>query len=53
MMTGANITNIGSLPKGVDISKLAKEHPSVQRNPRISNVFYICGKIEGWGRWHT
>jgi ATP-dependent DNA helicase RecG len=45
-----NITNIGSLPRGVEIRKLSKEHPSVQRNPLISNVFYICGKIEGWGR---
>ena len=45
-----NISNVGSLPRGVELSKLSKEHPSVQRNPLIADVFYICGKIEGWGR---
>lgn len=45
-----NISNIGSLPKGVLLNQLAKEHPSIQRNPRIAHVFYLCGKIEKWGR---
>ncbi len=45
-----NISNIGSLPKGVLLTQLSKEHPSIQRNPRIAHVFYLCGKIEKWGR---
>lgn len=45
-----NISNIGSLPKGVLLSQLSKEHPSIQRNPLIAHVFYLCGKIEKWGR---
>jgi ATP-dependent DNA helicase RecG len=45
-----NITNIGGLPKGVLISQLSKNHRSVQRNPLIAHIFYICGKIEKWGR---
>jgi ATP-dependent DNA helicase RecG len=45
-----NISNIGSLPKGVSINQLSKEHPSIQRNPVIAHVFYLCGKIEKWGR---
>ena len=32
------------------LSQLSKEHPSVQRNPLIAHVFYLCGKIEKWGR---
>lgn len=45
-----NITNIGSLPKGVTLKELSKEHPSIQRNPIIANIFYLCAKIEKWGR---
>ena len=45
-----NITNTGALPKGVVLSQLSKEHPSIQRNPLIAHVFYLCGKIEKWGR---
>lgn len=45
-----NITNVGSLPKGVNIGQLSREHTSVQRNPLIAHVFYLCGKIEKWGR---
>ncbi len=45
-----NITNIGALPKGVDLKKLSKEHASIQRNPLIAQVFYLCDKIEKWGR---
>jgi ATP-dependent DNA helicase RecG len=45
-----NITNIGTLPKGVTLNELSKEHASIQRNPLIANVFYLCGKIEKWGR---
>jgi ATP-dependent DNA helicase RecG len=45
-----NVTNFGSLPKGVHLSQLSKEHSSVQRNPVIANIFYLCGIIEKWGR---
>ena len=45
-----NISNIGALPKGVLLSQLSKQHPSIQRNPLIAHVFYLCGKIEKWGR---
>jgi len=45
-----NISNIGSLPKGVLLSQLFKEHRSIPRNPLIANVFYLCGRIERWGR---
>ncbi len=45
-----NITNIGSLPMGIQLSQLTKAHPSVPRNPVIAHVFYLCRKIERWGR---
>jgi ATP-dependent DNA helicase RecG len=45
-----NISNTGHLPKGVLLKELSKDHQSVQRNPLIANVFYVCGKIERWGR---
>ena len=45
-----NITNSGTVPKGVQFNQLSKEHPSVPRNPLIAGVFYACGKIEKWGR---
>ncbi len=45
-----NISNTGSLPKGVALDQLTKEHQSVLRNPLIAHVFYLCGTIEKWGR---
>ena len=45
-----NISNSGALPQGVKLNELSKEHRSVLRNPRIANVFYLCGNIEKWGR---
>lgn len=45
-----NISNIGSLPRGLDIKELSKQHQSLPRNPLIANIFYLCGKIEKWGR---
>ncbi len=44
------ITNIGSLPTGVSLKKLGTTHESILRNPLIANVFFVCGKIEKWGR---
>ena len=45
-----NITNYGSLLKGIDLKQLSQEHASHLRNPLIAQVFYACGKIEKWGR---
>ena len=45
-----NITNIGALPKGIQLNQLTKEHSSIPRNPRIAHVFYLSGRIERWGR---
>ena len=45
-----NITNIGALPRGVTLKQLSKTHDSVQRNPLIAHVFYLCGQVEKWGR---
>ncbi|HEV2601934.1 MAG TPA: ATP-binding protein [Candidatus Babeliales bacterium] len=45
-----NISNTGTLPKGVALNQLSKEHQSILRNPLIAQVFYLCGKIEKWGR---
>jgi len=45
-----NISNIGALPQGVLLNELSQEHSSIQRNPLIANIFYLCGKIERWGR---
>jgi ATP-dependent DNA helicase RecG len=44
------ITNPGFLPSGVSVKQLARDHKSVQRNPLIAHVFYLCGMIEKWGR---
>jgi ATP-dependent DNA helicase RecG len=44
------ITNPGFLPQGVNIKQLSRDHKSIQRNPLIAHVFYLCGKIEKWGR---
>lgn len=44
------ITNPGFLPKGVNVRQLSRDHRSIQRNPLIANIFYLCGKIERWGR---
>ena len=44
------ITNPGFLPNGVNLKQLLRDHKSIQRNPLIAHVFYLCGKIEKWGR---
>lgn len=44
------ITNPGFLPPGVNLKQLMQDHQSIQRNPLIAHVFYLCGKIEKWGR---
>lgn len=44
------ISNPGFLPTSLNLKQLTQEHQSIARNPIIANVFYICGKIERWGR---
>jgi ATP-dependent DNA helicase RecG len=44
------ITNAGALPKGIRLNQLSINHASKPRNPLIANVFYLCRKIEKWGR---
>jgi ATP-dependent DNA helicase RecG len=43
------IWNSGSLPNGMTVSDLKKEHPSRPHNPDIANVFFLRGQIERWG----
>ncbi len=45
-----NVSNTGSLPLGIQVTELSKEHVSRPANPKIAHVFYACGKIEKWGR---
>ena len=44
------ITNMGTLPKGIMLQELSEQHPSIPRNPLIADVFFLYGKIEKWGR---
>jgi len=40
----------GTLPFDLKPEDLKREHPSRPRNPLISQVFYLRGMIERWGR---
>lgn len=40
------ISNYGSLPNGMTVDDLKKEHPSILRNPDIANVCFIRKYIE-------
>jgi ATP-dependent DNA helicase RecG len=44
------IWNSGSLPPGLKIGDLTKEHPSMPRNPDIAQVFFLHGFMERIGR---
>ena len=44
------IWNSGSLPDGLKIGDLMREHPSMPRNPDIAQVFYLRGFMERIGR---
>jgi ATP-dependent DNA helicase RecG len=44
------IWNSGSLPPGVKIGDLTREHPSMPRNPDIAQVFFLHGLMERIGR---
>ena len=44
------VWSAGSFSKGIAPDMLMRNHPSVQRNPMIADVFYRTGLIERWGR---
>jgi ATP-dependent DNA helicase RecG len=44
------IWNIGTLPQGLTIEDLKKDHDSYPRNHLMANAFYLGGHIESWGR---
>jgi ATP-dependent DNA helicase RecG len=44
------IWNSGSLPPGLKIGDLTREHPSLPRNPDIAQVFFLQGFMERIGR---
>ena len=44
------ISSTGTLPYGLTIADLKKNHQSLPRNPLLANVFYLRGLIERWGR---
>lgn len=45
-----NIWNEGTLPPGLTLDLLKKQHPSMPRNPLIADVCYKGGFIDTWGR---
>lgn len=44
------ISSTGTLPYGLTVADLKKNHQSLPRNPLVANVFYLRGLIERWGR---
>jgi len=42
--------NVGTLPKGIRIDELKKNHSSHPRNELLADVFFKAGLIEAWGR---
>ena len=44
------VWSAGRYPAGITAEMLTRDHPSVQRNPLIAEVFYRTGLIEKWGR---
>lgn len=40
----------GSLPLGITIDALKRDHPSRLRNPLVARVLYNRGLVENWGR---
>jgi len=45
-----SIWNEGTLPNGLTIDDLKKEHNSRPRNPKIAKACFIAGYIDTWGR---
>lgn len=44
------VWSAGRFPSGITAAALTQDHPSVQRNPIIAEVFHRAGLIEKWGR---
>lgn len=44
------IWSSGTLPSGIEVEDLKREHLSRPRNPLIAEVFYRRGLVERWGR---
>lgn len=44
------IWNDGTLPSGLSVEDLKRDHPSRPQNPLIAEVFYRRGLVERWGR---
>jgi ATP-dependent DNA helicase RecG len=44
------IASTGTLPFGVRIEDLKRDHASYLRNPLLADIFYRRGLIERWGR---
>lgn len=44
------ITSTGSLPFGLSVDDLKRDHTSKPRNPLLAEVFFRRGLIERWGR---
>lgn len=45
-----SIWNEGTLPNGLSLDDLKKEHHSRPRNPKIAKVCFMAGYIDTWGR---
>ncbi|MBN1625641.1 MAG: putative DNA binding domain-containing protein [Deltaproteobacteria bacterium] len=43
------VWNPGTLPPGLTIERLYREHPSLPRNPKIASALYRARLIEHWG----
>jgi ATP-dependent DNA helicase RecG len=44
------VWSAGRFPAGITPESLTRNHPSIQRNPIIAEVFHRTGLIEKWGR---
>lgn len=44
------VRSVGDFPTGIRAEMLAKEHPSILRNPLIAGAFHRTGAVEVWGR---
>ncbi len=44
------IASTGTLPEGITIEDLKRDHASRPRNPILAEVFYRRGLVERWGR---
>lgn len=45
-----SIWNEGTLPEGLSLESLKRQHPSRPRNPLIADVCFKGGYIDSWGR---